>query len=119
VEMGLKSCLFILRINLYSTALIPSLFILVSARQNVLAYIPVLAHYCPYEGLVYFPLCLYIYCSYKVGAHRKIDYINNQQSEVERRRKEYKTKMELQRARKVYYIFEKKAFFKIYTATKP
>jgi len=43
----------------------PSLFpiyLFVPARQNALAYIPVRVHYSPYEGLVYVPLCLYIYC---------------------------------------------------------
>jgi len=55
VEMGLQSCLIILGMNPYRTSLIPRLFLLVPARQNVMVYLPVRAHYrySPYEGLVY------------------------------------------------------------------
>jgi len=59
VEMGLKSWLFILGMNPFRTSLIPRLFLLVPARQNALTYLLVRAHYSPYEGLVYVPLCLY------------------------------------------------------------
>jgi len=52
--------------NPFLPPLFPRLFLLVLARQNALAYLPVRAHYSPYEGLVYIPLCLYIYSSSKV-----------------------------------------------------
>jgi len=40
-------------------SLIPRLFILVPARQHVLAYLPLRAHYRPCEGVVYAALYLY------------------------------------------------------------
>jgi len=48
---GFKNCFFLLGMNPFRSSLFPRLFLLVRELQNALAYLPVHAHFSPYEGL--------------------------------------------------------------------